>query len=78
MIIILNLQTKLYAIQFSHHLMTDSQSVPEQQLRNLEITDFENFAKLPTKAKLPEKFKLLDKRGFEPTENKRHRFLPPG
>jgi len=25
-----NMQTKLYKIEFSHHLMTDSELVPEQ------------------------------------------------
>jgi len=40
------MQKKLYTLQFSHHLITDSQSVPEQQSQNLELTDFTNFLKL--------------------------------
>jgi len=46
LLIIMNMQKKLYTLQFSHHLITDSQSVPEQQSQNLELTDFTNFLKL--------------------------------
>jgi len=44
--IIMNMQNKLYRIQFSHHLMTNTQSVPEQRSRNLEIVNFANVTKL--------------------------------
>jgi len=44
------------------------QPIPKQQSWNPEITDFVNFAKFPQKTELLEKFKLLDKRGFELTE----------
>jgi len=43
------MQNKLYTIQFSHHLMTDSQPVTEQQSRNPEHKDFVNFTELPKK-----------------------------
>jgi len=36
----MNMQNKLYTIQFSHHPMTDSQPVPKQQSQNPELTDF--------------------------------------
>ena len=42
----MNMQNKLYRIQFSHHLMTNTQSVPEQRSRNLEIVNFANVTKL--------------------------------
>jgi len=29
--VIMTMQNKLYTIQFSHHLMTDSQPVPQQR-----------------------------------------------
>ena len=57
--IVMNMQNKLCATQFSYPLMTNSQPVPEQQLQNLEITNFVKFRK---------KFNLPDKRGWEPTE----------
>jgi len=68
----MNMQNKLYTIQFSHHLMADSQPVPKQQSQNPEIV---NFTKFPQKTELLEKFKLPAKRGFELMET---RFLPPG
>jgi len=37
---------------------------PEQRLRNSDIMDFVKFHKTLKKTKLPEKFGLLDKRGF--------------
>jgi len=43
------MQKTLYRIQFSHHSMTKSQSVPEQQSRNPEFVDFANFVELPKK-----------------------------
>jgi len=63
--IIMNMQNKLYTIQSSHHPKTDSQSVPEQRSWNPKLVVFVDFAKLIKKTKHPEKFKLLDKRGFE-------------
>jgi len=57
-LIIINMQTKLYTRQSSHHPMTDSQPVPQQQSQNPKLTD---FAK---KTELLEKFKLPEKRGF--------------
>jgi len=48
--------------------MTDSQPVPEQQLRNLEIVNFTEF---------PKKFKLPDKKGFELMEQSRADSRPP-
>jgi len=62
LLLIMNEQNRLYEIQFSHCLTTDSTTVPEQQLWNPELAD---FAELLKKIKLLEKFKLLDKRGFE-------------
>jgi len=38
---------------------------------------FCEFPKLTKKTKLPEKFKLPDKRGFEPMKTRRAKFLPP-
>jgi len=74
--ITMNMQNKLYTIHFSHHLMTDSQSVPEQQSWNIKLV---NFAKFPKKTELQGKFDLPDKRGFELMETSRAgRFLPPG
>jgi len=48
----MNMQNKLYKIQFSYHPMTDLQPVPEQWSRNPELVDSVNFAKL-SKTKLP-------------------------
>jgi len=45
--------------------MTDSQSVPEQQLQNAKLMDLANFAKLLKKTE------LLDKRGLKPREKSR-------
>jgi len=56
--------------------MTDSQSVPEQRSLNFEIIDFANFAKLPKKNKITEKFEVLDKRGFKPTEMRKSSHHP--
>jgi len=53
--------------------MTKSHPVPEQQSWNPEIM---NFAKLLKKAKLPEKFELLAKRGFELMEKREKRKIP--
>jgi len=55
MMITMNMWNKLYTIQFSHHLTTDLQPVPMQQLQNLEITYFANFAKFLKKTVLLEK-----------------------
>jgi len=52
----MNLQNKLYTIQFSHHPMTNSQPVPKQRSWNPEPVDFKNSANLLKKTKLPEKF----------------------
>jgi len=68
--IIMNMQNKLYRIQFSHHLVTNSQSVPQQRSRTPEITNFAKFLK--------KEFELPDKRRFKPTEKRRaESFLPP-
>jgi len=64
------MQHKLYTIQFSQRAMTDLPPVPEQRSRNLEFLDFENFTKFPQMTELLEKFKLLDKRGFELMEER--------
>jgi len=53
--IIMNMQNKLYTVQFSHHSMTDTQPVPEQQSWNPELANFVDLAKLPKKTKLTEK-----------------------
>jgi len=66
------MQNKLYTIQFSHHPMTDSQPVPEQKWRNLELADFVNFMEPPKKTELPERFILTEKRGIN-----KGRFLSP-
>ena len=67
--IIMNMQKKLYTIQFSHFPMTNSQSVPERQSWNLEIMNFTKFLK--------KKFELLDKKGFKLTKTrKKYSFLP--
>jgi len=71
------MQNTIYTIQFSHHLVTDLHPVPKQQSRNLELMDFVNFVALPNKTKLPEKFKLLAKKGFMKKRKKRA-FLPSG
>jgi len=60
--IIMNMQSKLYTIQFSHRPMMDSQSVPEQHLQNPELADFTDFAKFPENTELLEKFKFPDER----------------
>jgi len=44
-IIIMNMQNKLYTIQFSHHPMTDSVSVPKQPWRNAKLMNFATFEK---------------------------------
>jgi len=65
------MQNKLYTIQFSHHPMTDSQSVPKQRWRNPERADLANFAELLKETELLEKSELSGKRGFELTEKRR-------
>ena len=59
------MQSKLHAIQFSCCLTTDL-----QWSRNPELTDFGNFAKLPKKTELPEKFEILDKTEFKMKEKR--------
>jgi len=66
----MNMQNKVYTIQFSHHPMRNSQSVREQQLWNPELADVANFTKLLKKTKLPEKFELPNKRGFKLMEER--------
>jgi len=60
--IIMILQNRLCTIHRSHHVITYSQPVPRQLTRNSDHLDFANFAKSMKKTK------LLDKRGFEPSE----------
>jgi len=55
--IIMNMQNKLYTIQFSYHPMTGSHLVPKQRLQILERADFAIFMKFPKKTKLLEKFR---------------------
>jgi len=43
--IIVNMQNKLYTIQFSHHPTTNSQPVLKQQSQNTELTDFTELLK---------------------------------
>ena len=74
--LIMHMQNKLYTIQFSHHPITDLQSVPEKQSQNPELEDFASFAKLPQKTTLLEKFELPDKRAFELTEMREARKVP--
>jgi len=50
---------------FSHHPVTNMQSVPEQRPRNPDLMESVNFAKLPKKTKLPEKIELQEKRKQE-------------
>jgi len=66
--IIMNMQNKLYIIQFSHCLMTDSQPVPKQLSQNPELTNLMNCTK---KTELPEKFELPDKKGFQLMEKEK-------
>ena len=61
----MNMENKLCTIKLSCHLMTDSQSVPEQQSWNAKLINFPDFSKLLKKTYLPEKFGLPDKRGFK-------------
>jgi len=75
-IIITNIQNKLCTTQFSHYLTADLQPDPGQQLWNPELADLLNFTKSLKKTKLPEKFKLPDKRGFELMGMSKN-FLPP-
>jgi len=54
--IIMNMQNKLYTIQFSHHPMTDFQSVSKKQSWNLQIMDFAKFPKevqMPGRERIP-------------------------
>ena len=41
----MNMQNKQYTIQFSHHPMTDSQSVPKQISWNMGTVNFTKFQK---------------------------------
>jgi len=41
----MNMQNKLYTIQFSHHPMIDLQSVPEKWSWKAKLTDFANSIK---------------------------------
>jgi len=52
--------------------MTNSESVPKQQLQNPELADFMNFAELLKKTELPP-----DKGGFELLEERRADCSPP-
>jgi len=45
----MNMQNKLYTIQFSHHLMTELQPVPELRPWNPELADFAEKFQLPKK-----------------------------
>jgi len=56
---IMNMQNKLYTIQFSHHPKTESRPVPKQRLWNPECEDFTNFTELSKKTKLPGKKKRI-------------------
>ena len=71
----MNMQ-KNYTIQFSHHPITDLQSVSKQWSWNPEFADFANFTKLAKKTELLEKFELPDKRGFELTEMRKKDSCP--
>jgi len=81
----MNMQNKLYTMQFFSPPETDSQPVPEQPSQNPELVDFANFTKfmdfiyltkLTEKTpKLLEKLKRSDKRGSELT--KKRRLLAP-
>ena len=51
------MQNKLYTIQFSHHPMTNSQSVPEQWLWNPGTHEFCKFCKTPEKDQTPRRKK---------------------
>ena len=51
----MNMQNKLHTIQFSHHLMTDLQPVPEQRSWNAKLTNFWEFRKTPPKKWTPRK-----------------------
>jgi len=63
-------KTNYVQYNFSHNPMSDLQPVPEQQLRNQEITYFTYFVKLPQQTKLLERFKHPDKKGFKLMEKK--------
>jgi len=52
--------------------MTDSQSIPKQQSWNSKLVNSSKFLK---KTKLPEKFELWDKRGFELPDKREAAFL---
>jgi len=56
--------------------MANLQSVPKQWSWNAKLVNFANFAKLPKKTELLEKFKLLDKKGLELTEVRKERMIP--
>jgi len=76
-IIIMNMQNNLFKIEFSHHSVTDLQPVPEH--RSWTPWIFANLMKFQKKVKLPERFELPDKRGFELLETRRaDSFLLPG
>ena len=67
-------------IQFSHHPMTISQSVPEQLSWNSELKNFVNFLKLSKRTTLLEKYEPTDKRWIESTEirkKEKERILAP-
>jgi len=51
--IIMNLRNKLYETQFSHHPVTDSQSVPEQQSWNAKLVNSLNSVKLLKETECP-------------------------
>ena len=68
------MQNKLCTRQFSHHPKINSLPVPEQELRNPEIT---NFIKLSKKTKLLKKFDLPDKRGLELMEMREEQIPVP-
>jgi len=68
LLLLMNMQNNLYTIQFSHHLMTKVTVSPWAAIA--ELMDVANFTKFLKKTKLPEKFKLPGKWGFEFTEKR--------
>jgi len=83
----MNVQNKLYTIQFSHHTVTDSQPVPEQWLWSPQVSQSSWISQILSnsqilhnsqkKTKLPEKFELLEKREQELTTKRNKDSCPP-
>jgi len=73
----MNMQNKLYAIPFSHHLMTDSHIVLEQRSQNLENSKFCEFHETPEKDQTPVKVQTPTQERIQTHRNEKQQIPAP-